>query len=137
MTEPAKDKIQVRKPAAYAEVPLPAANGSDPGIKSPNMDVRITEGGGRDYPTTDRVSIRSIEDAKDPSGDLVAAIQTVFRAAAAEIARHENAAKRLREAMAPFANYARQSAAPPGTPDEDVVRALFRMADELKQGEQQ
>jgi len=76
------------------------------------------------------------EPPKDPADRLVEAAQTVFRAITAEIARHEKAAQRLREALAPFASMARQSAAHEVPGERGTLEALLRIADQLKDGEQ-
>jgi hypothetical protein len=125
--EPEKRKITVNKPPQYLEVPVndvPApiiANGSDPN--------------GRNGGT---IGLRPADDVKDQAGDLIGAIQTVFRVVTARIAYHEREAQRLREALAPFANHARQSAAPVTPSDGATVEALLRIADQLnQQGESQ
>lgn len=132
MTEPAKDKIQVRKPASYAEVPLPAPNGN---ASQQTPQVNATKIAG--LTGYEHLKIKSIEDAKDPEGDLVSAAGAVFRALTTRIAYHEKQAQRLREALAPFGSMARQSAAPAEAPAEDTVRALLRYAEVINNREDQ
>lgn len=119
MTEDAP-KIQVRKPAAYEEIPTPSPNGAAP---EPSR------------PESTRLRLRPIESPESGSTDLIEAVGTVFRAVTTRIAFHENEARRLREALAPFANLARQSGAPVPATDGGTLEALLRIAEELKQGD--
>lgn len=133
MTESEKSKIQVRKPTGYLDVPLGTVSH---GVK-PTGNGGATAGSVPERTAPPPLSIRSIEDAKDPSGDLIEAVQTVFRVVTARIAHHEREAQRLREALAPFASHARQSAAPQPQSDGATVEALLRIAEVLKTEDQQ
>jgi len=123
MTEQQDSKIQVRKPTAYEQIPTPSPNGSE----------RVTVIGSTG--TGARLNLRPGESAESGSTDLIEAVGTVFRAVTAKIAFHENEARRLREALAPFGQLARQSAAPPPDTESATIEALLAVASELKKGE--
>jgi hypothetical protein len=107
--------IKVHKPTSYEEIPLPSPNGSAPGPA--------------------RLNIRPAESPESEATDLIQAVGTVFRAVTAKIAFHENEARRLREALAPFAQLARQSTTPAPPSDGATIEALLKIAAELKNGE--
>lgn len=121
MTEQQDSKIQVRKPTAYEEIPTPSPNGTAPG---PAGQIRRAT-----------LNLRPAESSESGSTDLIEAVGTVFRAVTAKIAFHENEARRLREALAPFGQLARQSAAPPPDTESATIEALLAVASELKKGE--
>lgn len=118
MTDQQESKIRVNKPAAYQEIPLPAANGSAPGPSRPESG---------------RVNLRPAESPESGSSDLIEAVGTVFRAVTAKIAFHENEARRLREALAPFGQLARQSGAHDVPSAGSTVEALLKIAQQLNE----
>ena len=135
MTEPEKAKPQVRKPAAYLEIPTPTSNGGA-AVNADGKPIMAPIDPTRPHAAA-RLAFGPPEDAKDPSNDLIAAVQTVFRVVTAKIAHHEREAQRLREALVPFATHARQSAAPVAPSDNASLDALLRIADELSKGDHQ
>ena len=98
--------------AEYLEIPVTAPNGASVSAQPP-------------------VKIKAIEEVrKDPSGDLAAAAEKLFRAIAAKIAFHEKEAQRLREVAGLYSNLARQSVAEQPHDGSDLD-ALYRLVDQV------
>src|SRR5437660_4280403 len=97
--------------AEYLEIPVTAPNGASAGVQP--------------------VKIKAIDEVrKDPSGDLAAAAEKLFRAIAAKIAFHEKEAQRLREVAGLYSNLARQSVAEQPHDGSDLD-ALYRLVDQV------
>ncbi len=109
------DRSSVTKPAMaraeYLEIPVTAPNGASASVQP--------------------VKIKALEEVrKDPSGDLAAAAEKLFRAIAAKIAFHEKEAQRLREVAGLYSNLARQSVAEQPHDGSDLD-ALYRLVDQV------
>lgn len=104
------EKIAV-KPAQYLKVATPAPDGTG---ASAARDAHL--------------GVRSIEPDGTTSDGLVQAAQTVFRVLTARIAHHESEARKLREALAPFAAATRQNVAVPAVSHDVLTEALLDFA---------
>jgi hypothetical protein len=123
-----KTAPQIRKPSGYFEVPTPTPNGA--------VDLPNPLAGPTAIKEAHRLGLWRPESEKTGSTDLIRAVQAVFEAVTTKIAFHESEARRLREALAPFANVARQSAAPVASPDGASAEALLKaIATELQKGD--
>jgi hypothetical protein len=78
-------------------------------------------------------STRPEPSVRDTSDALCEAAGKIFQALEAQIAYHENALKRLRGALAPFATAMRQTAAPesPGVGDDNLLAQVLSIARNL------
>src|SRR5215467_5033417 len=84
-------------------------------------------------PSRRRAAIKAVDQAAPPRDDvttsLVEAVDKVFRVVTARIAYHEAEARRLREALKPFAGF--PSASPDVTGGGDLLQQVLDIAKKL------